>query len=1122
MTVTGTPDATNTPTQSALQFDGVDDYVDIGPMSENISGAYTFEAWVYYNPDAFTDNNWMRIVELGNGPDSDNLLLAIDPGSGLFSFDTRNDDIASNVKSDTTAPTGQWIHVAGVNDGDPDGNDLATGYLYINGELVKTESENQQIAQDVVRLNNYIGQSNWDGESPMHGAAADVRIWNDARTSDEIKANYNTTLTGHEDNLLAYYTFEDIENGVVRDVTNNGNDAQVVAASSDPAIAEHGPTGDVLQLDGNGDYVRVAHDAALNPTTWTLEAWFKTTSHSGTDSTDFGRIAAKGVNSVTNGLSLGVIGGKLRGDTNGVGDANTVESTATVNDGKWHHGAWVYDGTSIKLYVDGILDQDQDIVDPENSIPVLTAENDLLIGAYDDGTNPLIQFFNGSIDNVRLWDDARTDTEIRDGMTRSYDYDTDNLIAQYTFDDIEDGDTVLDGAHTTTAGIRADNYDGALNGDASIVDSGAGGGLAISHLDKAIRFDGTGDSASDPDGDAIGPLGDDERTIMLWARTDSEEPQTFISYGNGAAQSNFRFGLNGWDDPGGSLEGGKGVTVDIGTGAITFQPLTATDDGQWHHYAVVLPADGDSPRDLRVYQDGVLLTTISALHDDDDTAINTVADGSNPGPLNLGHFGGQTYFNGDMAEISLWSTDLSTAQIKQYMNDQLSGGESGLSAYWRGSDNGSGAVKDYAGNNDLTLNNDASVVDVAPDVTTNSIRIGEDTIATGQVTTSDINSSATYSVQTAAGNGTITIDSATGVWNYTPNAGFSGTDTFTLRATGDVETEDEVISVRVGQDPVLPGNYSVSLDGTDDYIDFGRDIADGGSDGQQSFSVEMWVYVHSLDNGSGGASTNTDKVILSKGNDNALNDAGWSVRTGTGYIEVRTSDGEGGNEGDGNTAIQNTLGNTVSEGWHHLAFVVNRDTDTLEAYLDGSADPFNPHSTIGASLTNVGSISNTDSMMAGNTDGADSQHYNGSITDIRVWDDVRTSDEIQNAYDRQLNGDEDGLAGYWTFEEGTGNVTQDQSGNGNDASIIGGTHENMTEISMAAGATYKGLILGSDADENDNLSYSVSSDAAGTLSLDSDGSFEYTNDTDADDSFEVTITDDNGNQTIETINIDVP
>ena len=90
------------------------------------------------------------------------------------------------------------------------------------------------------------------------------------------------------------------------------------------------------------------------------------------------------------------------------------------------------------------------------------------------------------------------------------------------------------------------------------------------------------------------------------------------------------------------------------------------------------------------------------------------------------------------------------------------------------------------------------------------------------------------------------------------------------------------------------------------------------------------------------------------------------------------------------------------------------------------------------------------------------------------------------------------------------------------ASIIGGTHENMTEISMAAGATYKGLILGSDADENDNLSYSVSSDAAGTLSLTSDGSFEYTNDTDADDSFEVTITDDNGNQTIETINIDVP
>jgi hypothetical protein len=85
-----------------------------------------------------------------------------------------------------------------------------------------------------------------------------------------------------------------------------------------------------------------------------------------------------------------------------------------------------------------------------------------------------------------------------------------------------------------------------------------------------------------------------------------------------------------------------------------------------------------------------------------------------------------------------------------------------------------------------------------------------------------------------------------------------------------------------------------------------------------------------------------------------------------------------------------------------------------------------------------------------------------------VWDDAQTSTEIANNYDRQLSGDDTDLAGYWNFNEDEGAIAIDQSRNGNDASIIIGTHENMTCISMAAGATFKGLILGADADDNDN------------------------------------------------------
>ncbi len=1087
----------NTPTQSALQFDGVNDYVDIGGLSENISGAYTMESWVYYDPAAFTDNGWMRVMELGNGPDSDNLLLAIDPAADLFSFDTRSGATASSVDSLTTPPTAQWMHVAGVNDG------AGNAHLYINGELVNSAS-GQQIAQDIVRTNNYIGQSNWADESNMHGAVADVRIWNDARTSTEIRDNYNQTLAGNEDSLILNYTFDNVDDGVVRDITGNNNNGQVITDATDTTATGAGPTGDVLELDGTGDYMEIAHNASLSSANWTVETWFNTTTaHGGGPA--YGQFVSKANDSGQLQYGLGMASGKVSIFTNDSTNAISLETDQQLNDGQWHHAAAVYDGSNLNLYIDGVLAKSTAF-----SATVATDTNPLVVGGrhapgHTGQTTPW-QFFDGQLDNVRVWNQGRSADDIRDGMTQSYDYDTANLVTQYTFDDIEGSGTVLDGAHSQAGGgVRINDLNGTLVGDAKTVDSGSGGGVAVGFLDGAIRFDGTNDGASDP-ADTIGALAAAERTIMLWAKSTSEEPQTFVSYGAGGKGEAFQFGLNTWDDPGSSLEGGKGVTIDVGSGAITFQPITATDDGQWHHYTVVLPTNGDSLRDLKVYQDGVLLNTISALFNNEDVTIDTQASA-----LQLGHHGTTDYFNGDMAEISVWSTGLTTAQINQHMNGQLNGSETGLTAYWRGDADGSGNLKDYAGSNDLTLANDASVVDVAPDIQSSSVRISEGTIATGQVASSTTNSSATYAVQTAATSGTVTVDSATGVWNYVPNASFSGTDTFTLQSTGNVTTESQTISVRVGENPSLPASHALVVDGTDDYVDFGDSVGNGGSDGLQSFTVEMWVDFSALHA--------ADDVLASKGNLGST-DAGWSIRTATNSLEVRVSDA------GGDRAIQNIDTTGVDDGWHHVAMVVDRGAGTIKGYLDGIDTNWADHGTIGGSLAAVDSIATSLNMLAGASDnsGTPTQFFGGRISEVRLWDDARTATEIANNYDRQLSGDEADLSGYWTFNEGDGAIAIDQSGNGNDAAIIGGTHENMTSISMAAGATYKGLILGADADNNDTLSYSLSNtndpNAGSTLTLDSDGSFTYTNDG-TDDDFAVIITDSDGNQTIETINVDV-
>jgi hypothetical protein len=60
--------------------------------------------------------------------------------------------------------------------------------------------------------------------------------------------------------------------------------------------------------------------------------------------------------------------------------------------------------------------------------------------------------------------------------------------------------------------------------------------------------------------------------------------------------------------------------------------------------------------------------------------------------------------------------------------------------------------------------------------------------------------------------------------------------------------------------------------------------------------------------------------------------------------------------------------------------------------------------------------------------------YTGKIREARIWNDIRTDEEIQQYQDALLNGDEQGLVGYWTFDSG---VANDLSGHGNDGQLSG-------------------------------------------------------------------------------------
>lgn len=170
-----------------------------------------------------------------------------------------------------------------------------------------------------------------------------------------------------------------------------------------------------LHFDGVDDYVELTSYKGISGTAArTIEAWIKVPV--GAE----GNIVSWGTNAVAQKWVFRIQSshgqaGALRAEVNG---GYYVGST-DLRDNQWHHVAvtWENDGTpsviDAKLYVDGVLETSSAAL----SGAVNTANgDDVLIGAHIGGT----QLFSGTMDEVRIWDYARTQTEITTEMNNEF------------------------------------------------------------------------------------------------------------------------------------------------------------------------------------------------------------------------------------------------------------------------------------------------------------------------------------------------------------------------------------------------------------------------------------------------------------------------------------------------------------------------------------------------------------------------------------------------------------------------------------------------------------------------------------------------------------------------------
>ncbi len=411
---------------TALNFDGSDDQISIPfDNSLDVSDQVTIEAWV---KPSHTD--WQTIWMKGNygyGLALTGSSTSCQSSLKLAFWD--QSACASAILSTGTYINNEWNHVAvTVID---NGSNL-TVYFYINGEKDGPHTSSQTAisnggSSSVAYISRQGAGCNCNF---INGAIDELRVWNDVRTQAEIKANMHTELSGSESNLVAYYNFNEGTGTTVSDKGNNSNNGTMANMTIDDWVSNSLFAQNYsLDLDGSNDYLQITDDNAIDiNSSITISAWIYPTNIANKDGIISKRTSTENSGDWAFRFTSSAKLKLLIWD----GDANngSTSSTNAISTNTWTHISFTHDNSTntTKFYINGSLDA------TGTGLSKNLAGNNSNVHIGWDGQQG-DKYFTGKIDEVRIWDDVRTQVEIQNYMYKELIGNESNLVAYYNFND---------------------------------------------------------------------------------------------------------------------------------------------------------------------------------------------------------------------------------------------------------------------------------------------------------------------------------------------------------------------------------------------------------------------------------------------------------------------------------------------------------------------------------------------------------------------------------------------------------------------------------------------------------------------------------------------------------------
>lgn len=246
-----------------------------------------------------------------------------------------------------------------------------------------------------------------------------------------------------------------------------------------------------LQFDGVDDHVELPKYSSLLGNNFTVEGWIKCTANGQHQNIVFAYPAPN--------LIVGSLGIEVHSQTGALRFFYAANSSSTffdfysikaVDNSQWTHFACVKeDNRILKIYLNGVLDNVLCIDAANIDQPVLVE-----FGRNVYATNSNLRPFNGKMDDLKIWDIAKSNREIFNDFQQEHDGTEAGLLHNYKFD--VQSDTIFDCSANKNHGTRKGSS-GANNKPQFSTDF-----PALTNAECSFMFVGTHESASEK----LGPI----------------------------------------------------------------------------------------------------------------------------------------------------------------------------------------------------------------------------------------------------------------------------------------------------------------------------------------------------------------------------------------------------------------------------------------------------------------------------------------------------------------------------------------------------------------------------------------------------------------------------------------